>query len=173
MGHPGPAARASRREPRLGRLVLVRLFSAPLRRPKAAMATIAMPLREVWNNEPVFPNDFLKPFDRFPLAPGERQNMNLAKQTRLPFAAASIAWVLLSANAFGAAGDLYVSVFGPGQNIVRISPDGTKTSVTGPLIGPTGLAFDAKGVLYVAQYDGTIVKIINGTATPFVSGLPT
>jgi sugar lactone lactonase YvrE len=98
--------------------------------------------------------------------------MNLAKQTRLPFAAASIAWVLLCANAFGAAGDLYVSVFGPGQNIVRISPDGTKTPVTGALNGPNGLAFDAKGVLHVAQYDGTIVKIINGTATPFVSGLP-
>jgi hypothetical protein len=99
--------------------------------------------------------------------------MNFTKKTLLLLAASCILGELCSATAFALAGDLYVSVFGPGQNIVRISPDGTKTSVTGPLIGPTGLAFDAKGVLYVAQYDGTIVKIIDGTATPFVSGLPT
>jgi len=98
--------------------------------------------------------------------------MNLTKQTRLQFAAASIACLLVSGNAFGAAGDLYVSVFGQGQNIVRIAPDGTKTSVTGTLVGPNGSAFDEKGVLHVSQYDGTVVKIVNGTATPFASGLP-
>lgn len=99
--------------------------------------------------------------------------MNTTKLSRLVFAVLYTASAFLSANAFAAAGDLYVSIFGPGQNIVRISPDGTKTPVTGALTGPNGLAFDAKGVLHVSQYDGTIVKIINGAATPFVSGLPT
>ena len=98
--------------------------------------------------------------------------MNLTKQTRLVLATIYTAGALLSANAFGAAGDLYVSIFGPGQNIVRILPDGTTTPVTGTLNGPNGLAFDTKGVLHVALYDGTIVKIINGAAMPFVSGLP-
>ena len=71
----------------------------------------------------------------------------------------------------GAAGDPYVSIFSQGQNVVRISPDGTKTPVTGTLNGPNGMAFDPTGVLYVSQYDGSIVKIASGTATPFVSGL--
>ena len=70
-----------------------------------------------------------------------------------------------------AAGDLYVSSFGPGGNVVRFSPDGTQHPVVSNLVGPNGMAFDAKGVLHISQYNGTIVKVINGAVTPFVSGL--
>src|SRR4051812_48979733 len=80
--------------------------------------------------------------------------------------------LLLSGNKVrAAAGDLYVSAFGPGGNVVRISPDGTVNPVISNLVGPNGMAFDSKGVLYVGQYNGTIVKIINGSAVPFSSGM--
>jgi hypothetical protein len=82
-------------------------------------------------------------------------------------------FLLCSAADLGAAaGDLYVSSFGT-QDVVRISPDGTQALVVGNLVGPTGMAFDSKGILYVGQYDGTVVKIINGAATPFASGMAT
>src|SRR5687768_16439974 len=75
-----------------------------------------------------------------------------------------------AADVPAAAGDLYVSSFSS-QDIVRISPDGTVSPVISNLVGPTGMAFDSKGVLYVGQYNGTIVKIFNGSVVPFASGM--
>jgi hypothetical protein len=85
----------------------------------------------------------------------------LSAATSLLFAAAHLR---------AAAGDLYVSSFSS-QDIVRISPGGTVTPVVSNLVGPTGMAFDSKGVLYVGQYNGTIVKIVNGSVVPFASGM--
>jgi sugar lactone lactonase YvrE len=86
-------------------------------------------------------------------------------------AVVSIAAAFAPAGARAAAGDLYVSAFGPGGNVVRISPDGTVNPFVSNLTGPNGMAFDSKGVLYIAQNNGTIVKIVNGSVVPFASGL--
>ena len=83
---------------------------------------------------------------------------------------ATIFLLCSTADVRAAAGDLYVSSFSS-QGIVRISPDGTVTAVASNLAGPNGMAFDSKGVLYVGLYNGTIVKIVNGSAVPFASGL--
>jgi len=73
----------------------------------------------------------------------------------------------LPAKIDAAAGDLYVT---SNTSVVRITPDGTKTTAVSGLVSARGLAFDANGTLYVGQYTGTIVKIVNGTITPFASG---
>jgi sugar lactone lactonase YvrE len=78
--------------------------------------------------------------------------------------------VFAPSGARGTAGDLYVSSFNE-QNVVRISPDGTVHLVVRDLVGPSGLAFDLKGILYVGQSNGTIVKVVNGVAIPFAAGL--
>lgn len=84
---------------------------------------------------------------------------------------ATIFLLLAGRDVRAGAGDLYVSSFGPGGNVVRFSPDGTQNPVVSGLVGPNGMAFDSKGVLHISQYNGTIVKVINGVVTPFVSGL--
>jgi hypothetical protein len=89
----------------------------------------------------------------------------------IPLLIAAIFLLFSAAKVQAAAGDLYVSSFGPGGNVVRISPDGTQNPVVSNLVGPNGMAFDSKGVLHIAQYNGTIVKVSNGVVTPFVSGL--
>jgi hypothetical protein len=94
--------------------------------------------------------------------------MNTPKRSLL--LALTLACALLPAHAQAAAGDLYVSGFSS-QSIVRISPDGTVNPVVSNLVGPGGMAFDSKGILYVGQYNGTIVKIVNGSVVPFASGL--
>ncbi len=68
-----------------------------------------------------------------------------------------------------AAGDLYVAAYGSNA-VVRLSPNGAGSAAATGLVRPTGVAFDANGTLYVGQSNGTIVKIVNGTMTPFVSG---
>ena len=84
---------------------------------------------------------------------------------------AAIFLLFARAEVRAAAGDLYVSLSGPGGDVVRISPDGTQHPVISNLVGPSGMAFDSKGVLYVGQFDGTIVKVVNGAPVPFSSGM--
>lgn len=76
---------------------------------------------------------------------------------------------LLPAQTHAAAGDLYVAASGSNA-VVRFTPSGTGSGAASGLVNPVGLAFDAKGTLYVGQLNGTIVKIVNGAATPFASG---
>src|SRR4051812_20627513 len=84
--------------------------------------------------------------------------------------ALTLAWTaLLPAQIYAAAGDLYVAASGS-NGVVRFTPSGTGAGTTSGLVNPTGLAFDAKGTLYVGQLNGTVVKIVNGAITPFASG---
>src|SRR6476469_874555 len=76
---------------------------------------------------------------------------------------------LLPAQTHAAAGDLYVAASGSNA-VVKFTPNGTGSGAASGLVNPGGLAFDAKGTLYVSQINGPIVKIVNGTATPFASG---
>src|SRR5687768_13618177 len=97
--------------------------------------------------------------------------MNSRKLLSVTILIAALFLLFSGADLHAAAGDLYVSSFGPGGHVVRFSPDGTQNPVVSNLVGPNGMAFDSKGVLHISQYNGTIVKVINGVATPFVSGL--
>ena len=65
--------------------------------------------------------------------------------------------------AFASDGSLYASDSGTGE-VLKITPEGTATVFASGFtgdggIGPTGLAFDQSGNLYVAVYDGTIRKV--------------
>jgi sugar lactone lactonase YvrE len=76
---------------------------------------------------------------------------------------------LLPAQTHAAAGDLYVAASGANA-VVRFMPSGSGSSAASGLVNPGAVAFDAKGTLYVGQFNGTIVKIVNGVSTPFASG---
>lgn len=76
---------------------------------------------------------------------------------------------LLPTQTHAAAGDLYVAASGSNA-VVRFTPNGTGSGFASGLVNPGGVAFDAKGTLYVSQANGTIVKIVNGATTPFASG---
>ena len=62
---------------------------------------------------------------------------------------------------------------GDGDNIVKITPGGEKSTFASGLGGSFGLAFDAAGILFVAsQAYGTIIKYTpDGQHTIFASGL--
>jgi len=68
-----------------------------------------------------------------------------------------------------AAGDLYVAASGANA-VTKFTPSGSGSGAVTGLTNPNSLAFDAKGTLYVGQFNGTIVKIVNGAITPFASG---
>jgi hypothetical protein len=90
--------------------------------------------------------------------------------------------------AFNASGDLFVAEYG-GHRILRITPAGVVTTFAGSgtassidatgtaasFNGPTGLAFDASGDLFVAEYGGHRIRRITpaGVVTTFAgSGSP-
>jgi sugar lactone lactonase YvrE len=71
----------------------------------------------------------------------------------------------------GAPGDLYVTTgFNPGS-IVRITPDGTKTTFATGLNGPWGVAFDGTGNLFETDNNGGLIYEFspNGTKTTVAS----
>ncbi len=58
------------------------------------------------------------------------------------------------------------------NDVVEITPDGATNVYAAGFNGPTGLAFDCFGYLFVANLYGTIVEVTpNGTQIPFASGL--
>ncbi len=91
---------------------------------------------------------------------------------------AILAATLTSTNAGAAVGDLYEADFGSG-NVFKVSPGGTVTSFVSGLVNPSGLTFDSKGNLFVADSvfvagsgSGKIYKVTpDGTKTLFASGL--
>jgi sugar lactone lactonase YvrE len=82
-------------------------------------------------------------------------------------------------------GNLYIGDFG-NNKIRKITPNGvvttfaggsTSSSVDGSLItagfsGPTGIAFDAQGKMYVADYIGNKIRVISGAAYTITPALP-
>ncbi|MDF1503181.1 SMP-30/gluconolactonase/LRE family protein [Roseisolibacter sp. H3M3-2] len=75
---------------------------------------------------------------------------------------------------YGPDGALYVSNFGDGT-VVRVDSAGGRRTVASGLGHPSGLAFDAAGDLYVADFgnfDGTVVHRVarDGTARVFARG---
>jgi sugar lactone lactonase YvrE len=98
--------------------------------------------------------------------------MKFTTKTLLTLATTYTIAVLLSANAFGAAGDLYESDLTSGT-IFKFTPDGTKTVFASGLTQPNGIAFDRAGNLFVSSRSGgTITKItLSATQTPVASGL--
>jgi sugar lactone lactonase YvrE len=86
--------------------------------------------------------------------------------------------MVISATARAAVGDLYETDFSSG-NVYKISSDGTVTAFLMGFVNPTGLAFDSKGNLFVADSvftagagKGKIYKISpDGTVITFASGL--
>ena len=69
--------------------------------------------------------------------------------------------------AFAADGTLFAGASG---TLYKISPAGTVTSLPTGVSGPTGMAFDAHGTLYVSNVsNGSIVKVNpdTGAVTPF------
>ena len=86
--------------------------------------------------------------------------------------------VMIPAIALGNVGDLYEADFSTGT-VNKISPNGTVTIFVSGLVNPSGLAFDSKGNLFVADSafaagagSGKIYEVApNGTRTIFASGL--
>ena len=88
-----------------------------------------------------------------------------AAGTREPFASGI---VNTTSMVFGPDGDLYVSSRFEGA-VYRVKPDGTHEQVASDLGVACGLAFDEDGWLYVGDRSGTIFRLRDGRATPFVS----
>ena len=63
--------------------------------------------------------------------------------------------------AFDAAGNLFVAVHGD-SNVLKITPDGTRSTYASDIFRPSGLAFDGNGNLFVASGapgSGNVVKV--------------
>src|SRR6266480_4085124 len=75
-------------------------------------------------------------------------------ESRIKFGIAVAALVLGPLNAYGASGDLFVSVnhIGPngGGALYQYDPNGVRTIFTSGLSQPRGLGFDSLGNLFVA-----------------------
>ena len=85
---------------------------------------------------------------------------------------AALAVPSFPAGVFAAPGDLYQADFHDGT-ILKITPDGTKTTFATGLNSPRGLAFDGAGNLFEADAgSNTIFKFApDGTKSTFASGL--
>ena len=77
--------------------------------------------------------------------------------------------------AFGPSGNLFVSVTGgPYMNSInRVTPAGTVDTLVRNLNGPYVIAFDSRGVLFVAESDSNTISSVasDGAVIPFVGGL--
>jgi sugar lactone lactonase YvrE len=69
---------------------------------------------------------------------------------------------------FGPDRALYVSSRFEGA-VYRVAADGTRKQVASDLGVACGVAFDADGVMYVGDRSGTVFRVRNGEATPFVT----
>ncbi len=71
-------------------------------------------------------------------------------------------------------GDLYVSDLGTGT-VIKVTPEGQKSTFASGFQNPVGLAFDATGNLYVANsVDNSVIMVTpKGTMTTFASGFNT
>lgn len=87
-----------------------------------------------------------------------------AAGTREPFATGI---ANATSMAIGPDGALYVSSRFEGS-VYRVSSDGTRRQVASDLGVACGIAFDADGVMYVGDRSGTIFRVRNGEASPFV-----
>jgi sugar lactone lactonase YvrE len=85
--------------------------------------------------------------------------------TREPFASGI---VNATSMAFGPDGHLYVSSRFDGA-VYRVNEDGTHQQVASELGVACGLAFDADGWMYVGDRSGTIFRVRDGEAAPFVT----
>lgn len=88
-----------------------------------------------------------------------------AAGTREPFATGI---ANATSMAIGPDGALYVSSRFEGS-VYRVEPDGTRRQVASDLGVACGIAFDADGDMYVGDRTGTIFRVRNGDATPFVT----
>ena len=98
--------------------------------------------------------------------------MNFTRQILHLLAITCAGNFLLSAQAQGAAGELYESDLNSGT-IFKFTPDGTKAIFASGLTQPNGIVFDRAGNLFVSNRStGTITKITSsGQQTTFASGL--
>jgi DNA-binding beta-propeller fold protein YncE len=85
--------------------------------------------------------------------------------TREPFASGI---VNATSMAFGPDGHLYVSSRFEGT-VYRVQPDGTWQPAASDLGIACGLAFDADGTMYVGDRSGTVFRVRDGRAAPFVT----
>jgi sugar lactone lactonase YvrE len=85
--------------------------------------------------------------------------------TREPFASGV---VNATSMVFGPDGLLYVSSRFEGT-VNRVRPDGTHEQVASELGIACGLAFDEDGTLYVGDRSGTVFRVRDGRASPFVT----
>ncbi len=88
-----------------------------------------------------------------------------AAGTREPFATGIANATSL---AFGPDGALYVSSRFEGS-VYRVAADGTRRQVASDLGVACGIAFDADGVMYVGDRSGTVFRVRDGEASPFVT----
>src|SRR5688572_2573352 len=88
-----------------------------------------------------------------------------AAGTREPFASGIVNTTSMT---FAPDGDLYVSSRFEGA-VYRVQADGSHEQLASDLGVTCGLAFDAYGWLYVGDRSGTIFRLRDGRATPFVS----
>jgi hypothetical protein len=94
----------------------------------------------------------------------------ITKLIHSAFAVVSLAIGTVTANADP--GDIFVGTSANGiGTIYKYTPDGTPSTFAGGLTGPTGLAFDTEGDLFVADYGiGMIYKFApDGTRTTFTT----
>jgi sugar lactone lactonase YvrE len=85
--------------------------------------------------------------------------------TREPFASGI---VNATSMAFGPDGRLYVSSRFEGA-VYRVAADGTHEQVAADLGVACGLTFDDDGWMYVGDRSGTVFRVRDGKATPFVT----
>src|SRR3954470_10134797 len=120
------------------------------------------------------PPHSLKPLRRVSVAGGERPTMNFTNLHCSAFAASILLAILLvlPTNARAGAGDFIVGDTGS-NTVYRITPGGTKTVLSNAVGGPTSLAFDPFGNLFVNDNMGhKIFKVTpDGTISTFASNI--
>ena len=84
----------------------------------------------------------------------------------------AVTMLVLLASGLALADNIYVSSYNE-DNIYKFDSSGIKSTFASGLDGPTGLAFDSSGYLYVADYKdmGRIMKLdLSGNMSTFASG---
>jgi sugar lactone lactonase YvrE len=85
--------------------------------------------------------------------------------TREPFVTGL---VNATSMAIGPDGDLYVSSRFEGA-VYRVAPDGARRQIASDLGVACGIAFDSQGAMYVGDRSGTVFRVRDGEAAPFVT----